>query len=78
MNPTLSAEYLFRVSRFDIPAALDKPVRKWQHRRLSEQFREYGHAPSFSMVTAQALYSAVRVIGSKAGLVSQLAQASRK
>ena len=33
---------------------------------------------SFSIFTAQALYSAVWEIGSKAGFVSQLAQASRK
>ena len=37
-----------------------------------------GPLQTFSMRTAQALYSAVRVTGSKAGLVSQLAQFSRK
>ena len=34
--------------------------------------------PAFSILTAQALYSAVMETGSKAGLVSQLAQPSRK
>ena len=38
----------------------------------------YHHCYSFSIVTAHALYSAVSVAGSKAGLVSQLAQVSRK